>query len=335
MRDPENGCLIHQTIDTEEALYLLLNLDYENSFIPDIKKLFEEECEDYFYYEWIEGNLNDRYGIIDNYVYKHSWDQFSYTVKYKNRFHFYNQELDEHVFNHEQIPVKKVLDMLGSIINESNIIKSVPKGAIFYRARVLEDEDSNIDDPYFFNAPPSKKATAGRMNPEGISYLYTALESKTAIAEVLSFLPCKVLVAKFIAIKSLNIIDFSNLPDVPSVFDESKKEIRENILFLKNFSDEISKPIKKFSSILIEYIPTQILSEYIALVFRTIGNNQRIDGIIYKSSASPGGKNLVLFPIERRYEQSSFPVKIEENEKPYVQYKFDSLDCVSGFETNV
>jgi len=56
--------------------------------------------------------------------------------------------------------------------------------------------------------------------------------------------------------------------------------------FILNFLFDISKPINE-SDTALEYVPTQILSEYIW----SLG----YDGFIFDSNQNKGGENLVLF----------------------------------------
>lgn len=67
------------------------------------------------------------------------------------------------------------------------------------------------------------------------------------------------------------------------------------VQFLYKFTDEISKPLAHDGSEHIEYVPTQVVSEYFAQAFKH-AKNKRIDGLIYPSAVAQRGKNLALFP---------------------------------------
>lgn len=45
----------------------------------------------------------------------------------------------------------------------------------------------------------------------------------------------------------------------------------------------------------IDYVPTQVISEFFAQIF-TFGKDKKVDGLIYPSSVHTCGRNLVLFP---------------------------------------
>jgi|SRR5471030_15803 len=51
----------------------------------------------------------------------------------------------------------------------------------------------------------------------------------------------------------------------------------------------------------VDYAPSQVVSEYFALVFQSDGDGSKLDGIVYPSAVRPGGRNLVLFPTARRW----------------------------------
>jgi hypothetical protein len=96
-------------------------------------------------------------------------------------------------------------------------------------------------------------------------------------------------------------LNLTKLPDLPSIFDDNRRNEREGLIFLEHFIEEISKPVTKDGSEHIEYVPSQVVSEYFALVFQP-AKGKNLDGILYPSSVHSGGRNLVLFPSERTFE---------------------------------
>lgn len=79
------------------------------------------------------------------------------------------------------------------------------------------------------------------------------------------------------------------------MFDADRWEERGMGLFLEAFVSAISVPVKGDGSEHIDYVPTQVVSEYFAKAFQ-LEDETRLDGMLYPSSVAPGGKNLVLFP---------------------------------------
>lgn len=55
------------------------------------------------------------------------------------------------------------------------------------------------------------------------------------------------------------------------------------VQFLWQFVNEISKPVAHDGSEHIEYVPTQVVSEYFAQAFQ-YAKGKRIDGLIYPSA---------------------------------------------------
>lgn len=149
------------------------------------------------------------------------------------------------------------------------------------------------------------------MNPAGISYFYLALEERTALAETLDNPPTRVALAAFVSKVEIRILDLTQLPSIPSVFDNDEYDNREAILFLDGFVDAISEPTKKDGREHIDYVPSQIVSEYFAQVFTLAEKDENLDGMMYPSAVMPGGKNIVLFPARDHQRQASDLVALE------------------------
>ena len=70
-------------------------------------------------------------------------------------------------------------------------------------------------------------------------------------------------------------------------------------------------PLKKNGMEHIEYVPSQVVSEYFALVF-DVSNGECLDGILYPSAIKTNGRNLVLFPTNRCFKREFDQVKFIE-----------------------
>ena len=68
-------------------------------------------------------------------------------------------------------------------------------------------------------------------------------------------------------------------------------------MFLHQFNKEITKPVSEDDDNLLQYIPTQVLTEYLRYMYAI--NGQHLDGIVYGSSKDRN-KNLVLFYNQKR-----------------------------------
>lgn len=162
--------------------------------------------------------------------------------------------------------------------------------------------------------PPKEFTTAGRANPEGISYLYLCEDEQTPVYEVHPIIGQEVSVAKIRTKKPLKIYDLTlNLPDrhtdpdydIPSLYDA--------------IGSSFSMPNTGGA---IQYLPTQYISEEI----KKLG----FDGLRFNSSLKQGGVNVVLFDPEVCSIQSSDIIKVESIEiktrKPDI-YDLENLDA--------
>lgn len=184
------------------------------------------------------------------------------------------------------------------------MIDTVPTGKTLFRARQQEEGNPFPLNAKELGAAPSKDSRAGRMNPAGISYLYLAFAQETAVAEVRQIkLSLPVAIGQFEAQRELIILDLTNLPKKPSIFDVQHYDELVRLLFIDEFVKEITKPVAKDNCIEhIEYVPSQVVSEYFALVFH-LDEGKRLDGIKYPSSVCSGNYKLVLFSTERSFER--------------------------------
>lgn len=227
-----------------------------------------------------------------------SWHSFVYLVKHEVRYFFLHDNAASGDTDNES--PGNLLPTIGGLARELGLIRILARDTGFYRVRERAKDATWTLDAGSMSAPPPQIAKAGRMNPAGISYLYMAFDSSTALAEVLHGPPCKCAIAEFHAQRELRVLDLTDLPEEPSVFDDSRRREREGLLFLYKFVEEISQPILKDGWEHVDYVPSQVVSEFFALVF-TDGEMGNLDGLVYPSAIRPGGKNIVLFPQERGF----------------------------------
>jgi len=108
------------------------------------------------------------------------------------------------------------------------------------------------------------------MSPAGIPMFYGAVDGYTAVAETPTGRIEKsqiISVAEFVSVKEFWVVDLSTLPRIPSRFSETSRHERGAIRFLHDFVSDLSKPVKKDGREHIEYVPTQIVTEYFRHVF--------------------------------------------------------------------
>jgi len=73
-------------------------------------------------------------------------------------------------------------------------------------------------------APPLGKASSGRINPEGISYLYLADSPGTAIAEVRPWKRARISVATFKTTRPINVVSLLAGDSLASEITEKDRE---------------------------------------------------------------------------------------------------------------
>ena len=153
--------------------------------------------------------------------------------------------------------------------------------------------------------PPSKSATGGRMNAQGISVFYGALDPDTCIAEVRPLVGSKVVVAEFELLRTLQLLDLDTLAELHdggSYFDADYADRRGRAAFFKWLVGEIGGPVMPQDEPF-EHIATQAMAEYLSNI-----ENPQLDGIIFRSAQTGGvGRNVVLFQHACGIESSDLP----------------------------
>mgnify|MGYP002606508380 FL=1 len=138
----------------------------------------------------------------------------------------------------------------------------------------------------------SPNASAGqcRMSPAGVSMFYGAFDKETAISESIKSADEKVLaIGEFKTIRELTVVDLTALPTDVSIWMDKW----EGIAFLKSFHKDITQPLLKEAKEAIEYVPSQIFTEYLRWMF-TDKQGRHVDGLVYKSCKTKKA-NVVLF----------------------------------------
>ena len=95
--------------------------------------------------------------------------------------------------------------------------------------------------------------------------------------------------------QDITVLNLTTLPPVPSIFDGDEQNLyRAAIGFLHEFTDDLTKPIAKDGREHIEYVPPQVVTEYVR--YRLAQHVGRpVHGILYRSARRPDGVGCVLF----------------------------------------
>lgn len=282
--DSSDGGWQGKTYNNNDLVELLHN---ENSIenealIEDIKKAFINIV-------WCKSYHTDEERFLTD------WDNFCETVKTKYRYTFLDI-LDRQSTNKKTSSTRNFLNNLSKIIKiEKNLFQEIRQGTDIFRVRKFNDSNTISEDAKSLGTPlPEYSINHNRMSAPGIPIFYGALYSITAINETPNNgLSVKTILAKFKTLKLLRILDFSKHVNSPSLFDKKRRNLRGSIRFLNAFASDISKPIAKDGKEHIEYIPTQIITEYLRYTFKY--KKLSIDGIYYKSSKQDNGNCCALF----------------------------------------
>jgi hypothetical protein len=219
------------------------------------------------------------------------WSYFKDIVKHQARFLF-AQTTRLKSFDYQLSPYR-ILEDIGRYISEFQMTTRLPLNTIVCRCRQHEDKEM-ISTAEQMSAPPLDKATvANRMSPAGIPMFYCAFDNITARLETVDTsdqLKTKVTICNFRTKRSLKVVDFQKLPKRPSMFDIDNFPNYYPLQFLHEFVEDLAKGIKHDGKEHIEYVPTQILTEYFRYIYP-----DEISGIIYPSSKRKGFSSCVLF----------------------------------------
>lgn len=268
----------------ESTKELLFNID----LISDNDDL-NNDIEDCFMWdEWIQASP---FVLTKKQELSFMWETFSRMVKHEQRFTFFKREEFTKDSFSEDNGLMDILSELGEKITKHKLYKTLNKDEILYRCRFI-GEGEVVDTFEKITSPPNNIAKQSRMSPAGISMFYGAFDKDTAILESspLGDGLGTHIVGKFAIKKELRLLDLTSLP-IQSFWITNDWE---EIAFLHSFNREITKPIDRNGSIHIEYIPSQVFTEYLRYIYKT-SDGFNINGIIYGSSLSRKEKNIVLF----------------------------------------
>lgn len=176
-------------------------------------------------------------------------------------------------------------------------VEVIPAGQFLWRAQLGHDWRS--DDEYIGDVPapcspermkpPTERATEGRANPKGISYLYLATDRDTALAEVRPWIGALISVSQFKTLRELRIVNCTTDHEGFRIYleGEPSPQEREEVVWT-DIDRAFARPVSPSDDVA-DYVATQIVAE----LFKTCG----FDGVAYRSSLG-GGHNIVLFDLD-------------------------------------
>ena len=243
---------------------------------------------------WVEREF---YRGTEDKILMYGWLDFRRTVLRKTRYLF-SEIKDDAYYGHEIDPAS-FLRALGEFVNSlgSNdpLIKTLTVDDMIFRVRIGAKHYNTVQNL----ATPSQEFAiySNRMRPAGIPMFYGAFDGATAFEETYDPASTKgrhVSTGTFMPLRSLKLLDLCDLPEIPSVFDIDRQHLIAALRFFHGFAADIAKPVKRDGREHIEYVPTQIVTEFFRHVYTT-GTGEKLDGIIYRSSKNGGKPTCVLF----------------------------------------
>lgn len=307
----------------EETVYAIVNAaDIPEDAAKDIQEILEAPHYDFDLAamgdEW-EFSADTHYEEImpGDEEWQESWRLFERTIKSEARFfsRMAATQLSE-LFD--------TIDEMRTRQGRPLVIDAGPDTEYthLYRARVFQSDNelrpALIRPDKELSAPPSRFATAGRMNARGISVFYGATSVQTALAEVRPPVGSQVAVAKFDIVRPVKLLDLtalSELHETGSIFDSEYTYRLGRMMFLRKLSNRIARPVMPHDQEF-EYLPTQAIADFLATEGKV-----PLDGILYPSVQVDGaGLNAVLFHNASRCKELEFPKGTELGANTYTHY---------------
>lgn len=225
----------------------------------------------------------DPYNVGPDVALSMSWQRFCQVIKFERRFFFHDSERD----THDSYSPVSLLAAVARFSQHAGLISTIGAGTRLWRVgHSRMGRQSTAAD---YGPPPAQIAMqSNRMNPAGIPMMYLASTSSTALKEA-KLLQARV--GRWQVARPLRLLDLRRLPPIPGIFSDAGRSYRLTLTFLHEFCDTIMQPIDRTERVNIDYLPSQVATEF----FRDFPfEDGPIDGIAYGSTVSSGW-NVVLF----------------------------------------
>ena len=237
---------------------------------------------------------NNPYHLSYNQTLMAGWKSFSKFITHTARFVFFRAENVNFSAEYDEINPIDILEAISESVLKLDLLANLDKRTTIYRVRIVDPEEHCATASKLGPPPAALANMPNRMSPVGIPMFYGALDLATAIAETFE-IRCgsikKAAVGEFFPTRKLNLVNLSEARFVPSLFDAERAHLRPYAKFMTEFLRDFTKPIERSDRAHADYVPTQVVTEYIRHIFRP-EKGLRIDGIIYPSSRT--GKDAVV-----------------------------------------
>jgi len=281
--DPESESgYFGRTRDTYDLLFDTLGVDLPRDKLGTLRRALVSEIGDHVWCDLHWQRLNEDERLF------YSWDRFCDIVKRQRRFFFQ----DIGASDGTDIDLRSPTEFLAEVCNlaqQLELLIELPAGFETYRARMREPNEFHTSSASLGPPPYELALQSNRMNPAGISMYYASDCEKTAIAETRAQF---ISVGRFETLRPIRILDLANLKPAPGFFSAAVREDRLTHQFLRSFVSIISEPVMRNNRVNVDYIPTQVFTEFLRDFDFKEG---KIDGLSYRSATGVIGTNFVLF----------------------------------------
>ncbi|WP_431044806.1 HEPN-associated N-terminal domain-containing protein [Streptomyces sp. P1-3] len=288
--DSETGEYLGNTFSTAE----LVTEEYGDIFVePEFLEAVRESIIERI---WTD---NDFWYYTPSEALSAGWDRFREAVMYESRYVFWlRKDWQGQDYDADGVHPAKVLQALSEYIDKHELYRTIEVGKTFWRARTRTGAGAAWGAKDLGTAGREHAKQANRMSPAGIPMFYGAEDADTAVRESLvRTSDTHVSVAAFQTTQPFTVVDLtgSKIPPVPSEFDIERFTERHRILFLRDFIKDLTKPIRE-SYEQIDYVPTQILVEYLLKVHEREEGD--VSGLMYTSAVT--GETCIVLDVPNK-----------------------------------
>lgn len=205
-----------------------------------------------------------------------SWPEFENIIRHENRYH-------------SRIMVTENLTAFLQYL----VVSIAADETRYYRARkILESERLllNVHDLVTVGPAPVTKASAGRLNAPGFSYLYLGSDETTSLVEIKTAIQDLVAIGTFKVTTPLQVVDLDGLVELSPFGGVDKMAYLVNRPILLDIDKAMRRQSSRNRSE-VDYVPTEFISDLI----KTMG----VDGMRYASSVDSAAFDLVLFRADK------------------------------------
>ncbi|MFI5500959.1 HEPN-associated N-terminal domain-containing protein [Nocardia asteroides] len=313
----EDGWIGGRTFDSDEVADNVCEGDVTYEVLEAIRTVIPQQL-------WTDSHISES---PPDQALNWGWEAFRQKVKHESRFVFLSAG-EESSGHPDDFTAASLLKRLEKIIVDNRILLQVPAGRLYWRGRLADDASKvgEFKTAAALGSPPQDLASNSRMSPAGIAMFYGSEDVDTVVAEIGAHSTRRyAVVGAFETTRDMTLLNLADLPPVPSLYRADGRAIHYyELRFLRSFAADLGKPIIMDGREHIEYVPTQVVTEYLRYV-----PEFNVDGILFRS-AQNNGVNCVLFcNSDGCVDPAAAADKRSIGSKdPYLRLRPDTVKCV-------